>query len=206
MPFIWSEANQRYYYPSGRPVPPGRVNAALERVIQQGANNMRDVTVQLQNGTITLATWQARMADEMKMLHTGAAAFGRGGWAQMTFSDWGWTGSVLRAQYGYLRQFATDIATGHAPMDGRLVARAAMYAEAARATQRNMQRRLAQFFGKAQERNVLGAADRHCAACISCSAAGWVPVGTLPAIGTRTCLSRCHCTMQYRDVPMMEAA
>lgn len=206
MPYQWSEAEQRYFYPSGRPVPPAIINRALERVIQQGANNMRAATEQLQAGSISLAQWQARMADEIKLLHTGAAALGRGGWQQMGYSDWGWTGQIIRGQYAYLRQFAQDIATGHAPMDGRLVQRAAMYASGARGTQRAMQRRMAQFFGKAQELNVLGAADRHCAACLACTSQGWVPIGTLPPIGSRTCLSNCKCTMRYRDVPMRDAA
>ena len=206
MPYQWSEAEGAYFYPSGRRVPQAIINRALDRVILAGANNMRAMTEQLQAGSITLAEWQTLMADELKMLHTGAAALGRGGWQQMTFSDWGWTGQIIRAQYGYLRQFAQDIATGHAPMDGRLVARAAMYAQSARGTQRGMQRKQAQFFGRSQERNILGAADRHCSTCVACSAAGWVPIGTLPAIGARSCLSNCRCSMVYRDVPMESAA
>ena len=137
------------------------------------------------------------MADEMKMLHTGAAAVGRGGWTQMSQADWGWTGQRLRAQYGYLRNFANDIATGHQPMDGRLTARAQMYAEAARATQREMIRRTAISIGRQDERNHLGAAD-HCGGCVEATARGWVPIGTLPAVGSRTCRSRCHCWIETR--------
>jgi hypothetical protein len=124
----------------------------------------------------------------------------------MSQSDWGWTGQQLRQQYGFLRNFAQDIAAGKQPMDGRVVARAAMYAEAARGTMRGMQRRQAQLVGKQQERNILGVSDRHCGECVDCSGRGWVPIGTLPTPGSRTCLSNCHCRLDYRMVPMQVAA
>ena len=162
---------------------------------------MRALTEQLQAGSLSLAQWQQRMADELKMLHTGAAALGRGGWSQMSQSDWGWTGQRIRTQYGYLRNFANDLATGHQAFDGRMVARAAMYAEAARPTHRAMQRRMAMTLGREQERNQLGAADRHCGQCLECSARGWVAIGTLPAPGSRSCMSNCHCSLVYREAP-----
>jgi hypothetical protein len=137
------------------------------------------------------------MAQEMKLLHVGAAGVGRGGWAQMSQSDWGWTGQRLRQQYGFLRNFAHDIATGKQPMDGRLLARAGMYAEAARATQREMQRRTGMLVGRSQERNVLGAAE-HCGGCLDATARGWVPIGSLPPVGSRQCRSRCHCVIETR--------
>lgn len=206
MPYVWSEAEQSYRYPSGRRVSDTMLNRALERVIRSGAENMRTVSEQLQAGTISLSDWQQRMAAEMKPLHTGAAAFGRGGWGQMSQSDWGWTGSEIRRHYGYLRRFAEDIATGRQALDGRLVARATMYAEAARGTQRGMQRRMAQKIGRTEELNQLGAADQHCAECVACSARGWVPIGTLPPPGSRTCLSRCHCSLEFRMVAEAKAA
>ena len=163
------------------------------------------MTAQLQAHTITLAEWQTQMATEIKLLHTGAAAVGRGGWAQMTPSDWGWTGQRIRAQYGWLRNFAHDVAVGHQPMDGRVLARAAMYAEAARSTQREMQRFNAQTIGRTQERNVLGAAE-HCGGCLDATSRGWVPLGSLPAIGARTCRSRCRCSIVTRSEPQLAAA
>lgn len=201
MAYQWSEARQHYLYDSGKVVPQAVVNRALERVLINGANQMRALTEQLQAGTITLSTWQTSMAAEMKLLHTGAAALGRGGWQQMSQSDWGWTGAQLRRHYGFLRAFAQDIATGKQAYDGRMIARAAMYAEAARSTQREMQRRMGQKLGRTEERNQLGAADRHCSSCLGCTARGWVPIGSLPAVGSRSCLSHCHCSIQTRVTP-----
>lgn len=202
MPFGWDESTGRYRYPSGKLVPRSVVDRGLERVIRIGALNMRSVSEDLQTGAITLAEWQTRMAGEMKLLHVGAAALGRGGWRQMDFTDWGWTGRKIRDQYAFLRSFAQDIATGVQPMDGRLLTRAALYAGAVRGTQRAMEHRQAQLRGHREERNRLGAADRHCAQCVDCSAQGWVPMGTLPAPGTRSCLSNCKCRLETRDVRM----
>ncbi len=135
----------------------------------------------MQEGTLTLAAWQEAMAGEMKPLHVGAAAMGRGGWQQMTYSDWGWTGHELRNQYGWLRNFAHDIATGKQPMDGRL-----------------------QQSGRTQELNQLGGSDRHCATCLGCTAQGWVPIGTLPRVGGRSCGTRCRCSILTRHLPAAE--
>ncbi len=203
---MWSAASQRYRDDAtGRFVSQLAVNQAVDAVIKAGSQHMVAMTQALQTNQITLAEWQTQMATEIKMLHTGAAALGRGGWDQMTQSDWGWTGQRIRAQYGWLRNFAHDIATGHQPMDGRLLARAAMYAEATRATQREMQRFNASVIGRTQERNVLGSAE-HCSGCVSATAMGWVPLGTLPAIGARNCRSRCRCTITTRREPAQQLA
>lgn len=201
MVFQWSESSQRYRdEQTGRFVPTATINSAVDQVITKAGLRLRDLTARLQDGAITLAEWQNAMVAELKPLYVGAAAVGRGGWAQMSQSDWGWTGQQVRQQYGFLRTFAQDIATGKQPMDGRLLARAAMYAEAARPIQREMMRRVAGQIGRVEERNRLGAADQHCGTCLDCTARGWVPLGSLPAVGARTCRSRCHCTIVTRGL------
>ncbi len=196
--FIWDETRQQYRNELGHFVGQRQINQAVDTVIASGADTMRALTTQLQAGTISLADWQAGMMSQMKLLHLGAAMVARGGRAQMDQSDWGWTGQRLRTQYAYLREFAHDVVLGSTPMDGRLTARAAMYAEAARSTQQSMMRRVAILNGREEERNYLGPAEQNCNECIDCTAQGWVDIGTLPSIGSRRCLSRCHCSMSYR--------
>ncbi len=198
MPFTFDETTQRYRNERGHFVSQRSINSAVDSVISSSSNTMRAMTEQLQAGTISLADWQAGMMGQVKLMHLGAAMVGRGGRAQMTQSDWGWTGQRLRSEYGYLREFAHDIAIGSTPMDGRLAARATMYAEAARGTQYGMMGRVARLNGREEERNYLGVAERNCNECIDCTAQGWVDIGTLPPIGGRKCLARCHCTMSYR--------
>jgi len=204
--YIWSPASGRYHdQDTGRFVSNLAINQAVDSVIAQAATHLAGLTQQLQSGAITLADWQAGMAQEIKLLHTGAAALGRGGWQQMSASDWGWTGQRIKQQYQYLTNFAHDIATGKQAMDGRLIARAMMYADATRSTQKEMQRRTGMLRGNLEERNVLGAAE-HCAGCLSASGMGWVPIGTLPPIGARQCRSRCRCSIITREHTRLMAA
>ncbi len=205
MPFTYSQSALAYRDSQGRQVSQRVINQAVDAVIRGASTRMVALSMQLQEGTLTLAAWQEAMAAEMKPLHVGAAAMGRGGWQQMTPADWGWTGHELRNQYAYLRNFAHDIATGKQPLDGRLLNRARLYAEAARGTHREMQRRIAQQSGRTQELNQLGGSDRHCGTCVGCTAQGWVPIGTLPRVGGRTCGTNCHCTITTRHQPPLEA-
>src|SRR3954468_24498192 len=126
MPFTFDENLQRYRSELGHFVSQREINAAVDSVINAGADRMRALTASLQDGSISLADWQLGMISPVKLLHHGAAIVDRGRPVQITPSDWEWNGSRLRQQYGYLREFAQDVATGITPMDGRLVARAAM--------------------------------------------------------------------------------
>jgi hypothetical protein len=117
----------------------------------------------------------------------------------MTSSHYGYLGHQIRDQYAYLRDFANGIADGSVPLDGRLIARAGMYGQAARTTFNAVIARDQPARGYVAERNVLGSAE-HCAACESESARGWVPIGSLSIPGTRTCLGRCHCRIAYSMV------
>lgn len=196
--FGWNARARRYVeLRSGQFVPQQAVADALDTVIQRASQNMRGLSVQLQGGQISLVEWQQGMAANVKLIHTASAATAAGGWAQMRPADWGWVGQRLRAQYSFLRNFALDVATGKQQLDGRFLRRAEMYAEAGRGTHRELDRRLAHEAGQDEERNILGAAD-HCNGCLDATRRGWVPIGTLPAVGARDCLTRCHCTLEYR--------
>lgn len=196
--YQWDAEQQAFLYPSGKQVTRAQLDRILDASINKVSANMTALTQQLQDGTLKLYEWQVQMAAEMKMLHVGAAAMGNGGWANMTLADWGWVGQRVRTQYDYLKNFAHDIASGDQPLDGRLLNRVALYAQAGRGTQREIMRRVAQQRGAQEERNILGAAERHCPQCPSLSALGWVLIGTLPAVGSRACLSRCHCHIETR--------
>lgn len=200
MPFTWDESARRYRDDNGALVPSSAVRSALDTVVARSGDRLRALTTQLRQGDLDIPAWQQQVQAEVKSLHLATAAVSRGGWAQMTYSDFGWTGQRLRGQYAYLRQFAVDVASGKQPINGTLEARAALYAEAARSTAREMERRLAMLGGHTEEKNVLGAAD-HCGGSPSClgeTAKGWVAIGTLVAVGSRACHSRCRCHLEFR--------
>lgn len=204
--YTWSDASHRYRdLSTGRFVGPDAVRGALDHVIESSKSEMRAVSGRLRSGEIALADWQRGMAQEMKLIHTASAAAARGGWAEMSQSDWGAVGQQTRAQYEFLRNFAGDVATGKQPLDGRFLRRAEMYGEAARATYAETERRMMRREGEDEERRILGAAD-HCPDCLAAAALKWQPIGTLPRIGESQCRTRCRCSFDYRTVEEALAA
>lgn len=205
MPFRWTESASRYRdVQTGRFVPAAQVRSAVDAVIQASAARMQQITGGLQTGALTIEDWRGLMATEVKNLHLATASAAAGGWTQMSPASFGWTGQRIRTQYQFLDGFAQDIASGKQPLDGTLAVRASLYAEASRATNREMERRQARLRGEQQERNQLGAAD-HCPGCLDQTARGWQPIGTLTPVGSRTCMSRCHCVITFRMVPEQAA-
>jgi hypothetical protein len=189
---------------SGRFVPDTQVREALDQVIQTQAATMRNLTQSLIDGDLSLADWQRQAMQAVKVAHLDGFALANGGWSQLGQADFGWVGQRIREQYRYLGAFAQQMASGQQTLGPGALARAEMYADAARATHREAQRREAKTRGMQEERNRLSAAES-CGGCIAQSSAGWVPIGTLVPCGARDCLSRCKCSMAYRVRPAVAA-
>lgn len=193
----WNERAARYTnLRTGRFVSTETVKIELERYAQTAAANMRAVSQRLVQRQISLAEWQLAMEREIKAVHIASAAAARGGWAQMSPSDWGWVGVQVRRQYDYLQRFAAQIETGRQPLNGRVPARAAMYGKAGHVTYEEMRRRHARDRGLGRERRVLGYAE-HCPDCVVYAARGWQPIGSLPRIGDSRCLTNCMCHFEF---------
>lgn len=207
--FGWNEAAGRYIdLSSGRFVPFADVRDALESVMDASGARMNLLTDQLIAEQISLAEWQIGMMEEIKIAHTAAAASASGGWAQMSQSDWGAVGRLVRDQYDFLRNFANEIASGQQRLDGTARVRTDLYAQAARGTFEETRRRYERLKnGMEEEARILGEAD-HCSSdddpngeregCLELAALGWQPIGTLPKIGNSVCITRCHCHFIYR--------
>lgn len=194
--FQWDGRARRYRSTAGRFVPEKSVRQALDSVLRVSADNTRALGQQLVDGSLSVAEWQRAMAAEMKQAHLVAAVSAKGGWQQMSQADFGWVGQRLRQQYGYLQRFADQVAGGEAPLNGVTVTRSQLYGEAARGTNREMERRMARQGGQTWERNVLGDAD-HCDGCLEETSRGRVGIGELVPVGERDCLGRCKCHLEY---------
>lgn len=182
---------------SGRIVAEKEVRAAVDVVIDTETAKIRALSQRLVEGQINLSEWQLQMSATMKRLHvaTGAAAFG--GTRQMSASDQGYLGSLIKEQYKFLRGFAKQIKSGTQKLDGSLVARAELYTQAARGTHEAVRARGAKQIGQTEMRSLLAPAD-HCTQCLQEAAKGWSSIGSLIPIGGRTCKARCRCSMSYR--------
>jgi hypothetical protein len=199
--FGWNETAGRYVsLATGRFVPFADVRDALEAVIDASGQRMNGITQQLVDGSLSLSDWQLAMMEQIKIEHTAAAAAARGGWAQMSQSDWGAVGRMIRDQYGFLQGFADQVASGQQALNGTALVRADLYGDAARGTFEEIRRRYERLMnGMEEEARVLGEAD-HCTGCLDQAALGWQPIGTLDQIGEEECITRCHCKFVYRKM------
>lgn len=206
--YSYSASQMRYRnVATGRYVPDADIRNAVEQVAQRASDAMARLTERLHAGDLSVDAWRGEMAAQIKLAHLSIGMVGHGGRAAMDPSKFGYLGSVIKGEYAYLNTFADAIANGTARSDRQIVARARLYAETARLTFEHVRDRDAMVAGLDQERNVMGGAE-HCAECPSLSALGWVPAGTLPPVGARSCRMRCRCSIARRASPqrVQEAA
>jgi len=86
----------------------------------------QELARRLSANDIDLATWQKSMRTDIKTSYIDQYVLGRGGRSQMTQADWGRVGQQLKEQYGYLSNFARDIANGNMS-EAQIAARAQLY-------------------------------------------------------------------------------
>lgn len=184
---------------TGRFVKELQVRADLDKYIDAKNTRLDALANQLRNREISLADWQLQMRNEMRLMHNNAAMVAKGGRDQMTYADWGRVGQRLRFQYGKLDDWARDIGSGKAPIDGRLNWRARLYGQAARGTYEQQRRAMAAEKGNDEEMRILHAKES-CTGPTGCTtfAGYWAPIGTLPNIGDLDCAGNCQCTMLFR--------
>lgn len=209
----WDRANGRYRDAGGRFIPVAQVRATLDRDLRALDRVVVLLGDDLRSGRLSLEGWRTQMRGIVKHVHMGSAALAAGGRKQMTPADWGRVGQITRVHYGYLEEWVQEIKAGWV-LDGRLASRARLYVQHGRTTFHAVERKEMADRGFDEERNRLHPAE-HCERCLGLTgtdvggtgiflpagarADGWVPLGTLQAIGTRTCLSNDHCSMEYRN-------
>ena len=187
---------------NGRIVPLAEARDALDRTLQNAEDPIRALFEQIRERRISLADWQLQMRELTKNAHISAAVTARGGFDQMSQADWGRVVQRIRNQYEFLDNFAQQIASGQQPLDGRTLLRMQMYQDSAIETYLIFENRQMTNAGFNEERSVLDSKAQHCGDCPTEAAKGWVPIGTLIPIGQRQCLTRCRCTMEYRNTAL----
>jgi hypothetical protein len=191
--FIYDDRTGRYAEAQSRRfVKNSAVRNALDRALDDASANVATLTESLRGGAVSLAQWQVAMAREVKSVHLASAALAKGGWAEMAPKDYGRAGQRIRFHYEKLANFAQRL-------DGTLARRAQMYIQAGRGTFHAVERAEKERGGAVEERNILHARDS-CEGCLAADALGWVPIGTLPLPGSRTCRANCRCSVEYRGV------
>jgi hypothetical protein len=173
------------------------VRQAVDVIIDKEAQNFRGIAQQLIDGTINLAEFQIQMQANVKRLNVAMALAANGGINNTSPGDLGYIAGLMKEQYRFLRDMAKQIKNGAQKLDGTLLARVELYAQAARGTHEKVRERAAKIGGQTEQRSILGVAD-HCSECVSEAKKGWSPIGSLIPVGERICKANCHCTMDYR--------
>lgn len=205
MAYTYDRQSGRYRDSSGRYLSERTVRDAVDNLADLSSQRLASLAQRLQAGSLQLADFQTQMMAEIKSAHLAAGIAAHGGREQMAPADYGAIGRRIRDEYAFARQFAEDVASGKQPLDGRLVNRASMYGQSSRGTYEAVRRRDERNRGNDEERNVLHGGD-HCSLCPDLSARGWVPIGSLPAIGSRPCGPHDRCTLSFRVAPAASEA
>ena len=198
MPYRWEPnagVSGRYRDERGRFVAGSQVRRELDRYLDN-SDPAKALAEALRGRQLSLADAEIAFRRMIKNTHLNAIALERGGWANMTPADYGRAGQIIREQYGYLKNFAADIASGKQRLDGTLGVRAKLYTQAGRESfYRSKQANLAA--GVDMVRSVRHARDS-CSECVSLDGK-WFRVGdpTYKLPGQRICTKNCRCSEEY---------
>jgi hypothetical protein len=203
--FTFSPSAGRYRDARGRFLSSHQVRSIIDRTLQNHQNAVLTHTELLRSRGISLQEWERRMRQEVKAIHGYSAMLAKGGRSQLTNTDLGRLGAMVKRQYRYLRRFADQIQSGQQPTDGTLVNRTRLYAQAGRGTHEAVRKTEMQRRGFTEVRSVLRPAE-HCEVCVEEAAKGWQSPATFTPIGARLCLTNCRCQAEWRNPQTGEVA
>ena len=199
MPYRWEPnagVSGRYRDTStGRFVASSTVRRELDRYLDN-SDPAKALAEALRGRQVSLADWEVAMRRHIKNTHLNAIAMERGGWANLTPVDFGRVGQIVREQYGYLKGFAADIASGKQRLDGTLGVRAKLYSQAAR-TSLYKSKAANMSGGVTHQRSIRSARDS-CRQCLDLDRKVFrIDDPSFPLPGQRICRANCQCHLEY---------
>ncbi len=218
--WTWDKKKQIYRSRSGHKLTGAEMRTVAVHISNDGARRLRKMADDMSVGAIPLAEWQRATAEEVKRIYLTQAALAVGGFdnlqANPEFLNAA-TGAVekppgINFSISRLYDFAHDVhdAAPRNDTTAAIVNRAGAYADASLSVYEEVRReshKEVKDEGRPAylwERNILGEGiENHChnaehtEGCVELTAKGWVPIGSLPPIGTRTCANGCGCEISY---------
>ena len=198
MPYRWEPnagASGRYRDERGRFVASSTVRRELDRYLDN-SDPAKALAEALRGRQLSVADWEVAMRRHVKNVHLNAIALERGGWANLTPSDFGRVGQIVREQYGYLRGFAGDIASGKQRLDGTLGTRAKLYSQAGRNSY--YRSKAANMTGKVTHQMSVRSARDSCWQCVELDRKVFrIDDTSFPLPGRRVCNHNCQCHLTY---------
>lgn len=196
-PLIYDPRTGQYRKPNGQFASRGEVLAEVDQEIGRQRARLQGHSRLLANGQISLADWQARMGDDMKLSALRMAMLAAGGKQNMGPRQWGQVGQLLRQQYRYLQGFAADIAAGKLSQK-QIMARTILYSGATKQAFHLIERNEKFLQGFMFARRTLDPQAEHCKDCIALARPNWTPTENVTPPGSRCrCAGNCRCRIQY---------
>lgn len=202
--YVWDRTISRYRRSdTGRFVARRRIVRLLERSVSQRERRLNDGVLAYMEGRISPEAWKARTRMLLKRQYVQNAALGKGGWDQLTQSDYGRLGGKLRWEYARLNEMAAQIRAGEVSPAQALNRMRMRMGNARHEFYQTERETLAPPpEGKdVIERRILSAEAESCQDCLDYYDRGWQPAGTLP-LPTEACAcsSNCRCSIDRRTV------
>ena len=198
MPYRWEPstgASGRYRDERGRFVASSTVRRELDRYLDN-SDPAKALAEALRGRQVSLADWEVAMRRHVKNVNLNAIALERGGWSNLTPSDFGRVGQIVREQYAYLKGFAADIASGKQRLDGTLGTRAKLYSQAAR-TSLYKSKAANMSGGVTHQRSIRSARDS-CRQCLDLDRKVFrIDDSSFVLPGRRVCNHNCQCHLAY---------
>lgn len=197
--YYWDKEKAAYISrASGKAATLKQVQSHLDRYgTRFTERNLQKLTDDLLKNKITIATWQQRVAAEIKNAWIINLSIGRGGYVNLAIPDFGRAGGRLRGIYQRLNLFALDIQGGKLT-EAQIRARINLYSTNTMTALWDGVTAAKQAAGFDQERRVLSPAE-HCSDCVGYSEMGWVAINSLPPPGQGSvCNGNCRCLKEYR--------
>lgn len=202
--YFWNQAAGRYASrTSGRFVGQQTIRTELDKAIDNVTDRLVSLSRDFRNGVIDGRTWQIQSMSLIKETHLLGAALEKGGWNQLTQSDFGRVGQIIRGEYAYFNNLVKQLESGQQRLDGTLDSRMRLYGQAGRDTYHVFEREDRFTQGYDEERRILNGRD-NCKSskrpgCLEEAGKGWQEIGEMVPIGSCTCLSNCRCSVSYRN-------
>ena len=196
MPVTYDKKAKRFRDSKGRFISPKAVRREIDKLVQVSAQRLEQAAKDLANGKITIEEFQNRTRNILKASYTLSGAVAKGGWKQMSQSDWGKIGAETKKQYGYLNKFAKVIVAGITL--AALLSRVKLYATGIRTVFNNSDLDAKKQAGEFTLcKRVLNARES-CSQCSGWARKGFVPIDEQPKIGSLICRNFCRCFFEYQ--------
>ena len=201
--YRWNQAAGRYIAPNGQFVSQITIRGELDKALDNVTDRLVLLAGQFRSGVIDGRTWQVESMSLIKQVHLIGGALEKGGWQNMTQSDFGRIGQIIRQEYGWFNNLVKQLESGQQRLDGTLDSRMRLYGQAGRGTYHTFEREDRAIQGYDEVKRVLHGRD-NCKSskrpgCIEEAARGFVPLEQMVMIGDTTCLSNCRCSLVYKS-------